>query len=222
MRVTKNKTKNGLSFYIIRSVDGGSTEVVEKLGTEKEIVEKYHCKDAEAWARERARKLTENEKESREKVLVPFCPHVLLDMDQKQSFQIGYLFLQQIYYDLKLPLICNAIAKRHAFQYDMNEILSRLVYGRILFPSSKLSTYKQSSSLFEKSSFSYHDIPRAISTAVKFSQERPVFFTMTAQISISRSRRKADYADTAKARKTAPIPSYRWDSLWIIPVFPLQ
>ena len=41
MRVTKNKTKNGLSFYIIRSVDGGSTEVVEKLGTEKEIMEKY-------------------------------------------------------------------------------------------------------------------------------------------------------------------------------------
>ena len=155
MRVTKNKTKNGFSFYIIRSVDGGSTEVVEKLGTEKEIMEKYHCKDAEAWARERARKLTESEKESREKVLVPFRPHVLLDMDQKQSFQIGYLFLQQIYYDLKLPLICNAIAKRHAFQYDMNEILSRLVYGRILFPSSKLSTYKHSSSLFEKSSFSF-------------------------------------------------------------------
>lgn len=155
MRVTKNKTKNGLSFYIIRSVDGGSTEVVEKLGTEKEIVEKYHCKDAEAWARERARKLTENEKESREKILVLFRPHVLLDMDQKQSFQIGYLFLQQIYYDLKLPLICNAITKRHAFQYDMNEILSRLVYGRILFPSSKLSTYEQSSSLFEKSSFSF-------------------------------------------------------------------
>lgn len=46
MRVTKNKIKNGLSFYIIRSVDGGSTEVVEKLGTEKEIMEKYHCKDA--------------------------------------------------------------------------------------------------------------------------------------------------------------------------------
>ena len=85
MRVTKNKTKNGLSFYIIRSVDGGSTEVVEKLGTEKEIMEKYLCKDAEAWARERARKLTENEKESREKVLVPFLPHALLDKGQKQT-----------------------------------------------------------------------------------------------------------------------------------------
>ena len=177
MRVTKNKTQNGLSFYIIRSVDGGSTEVVEKLGTEKEIMEKYHCKDAEAWARERARKLTENEKESREKILVPFHPHVLLDMDQKQSFQIGYLFLQQIYYELKLPLICNAITKRHAFQYDMNEILSRLVYGRILFPSSKLSTYKQSSSLFEKSSFSYHDIPRALSVIAEeydFKSQPPV------------------------------------------------
>ena len=37
MRVTKNVTKKGTSFYIIRSISGGSTEIVEKLGTEKEI-----------------------------------------------------------------------------------------------------------------------------------------------------------------------------------------
>ena len=97
MRITKNKTKNGLSFYIIRSVDGGSTEVVEKLGTEKEIMEKYHCPDAEAWARERARKLTEDEKESREKVLVSFRPHALIDMVQNQALLIASAFLQQLY-----------------------------------------------------------------------------------------------------------------------------
>ena len=50
-----------------------------------------------------------------------------------------YLFLQQIYYQLKLPSICRQISKRNAFAYDLDNILSRLVYGRILFPSSKLS-----------------------------------------------------------------------------------
>ena len=41
MRLTTNKTKNGISYYIIRSVrrDGKrSSEVVERLGTEREII----------------------------------------------------------------------------------------------------------------------------------------------------------------------------------------
>ena len=52
MRVTKNVTSKGTSFYIIRSVAGGSTEIVEKLGTEEEIKNKYHCEDALAWAKQ--------------------------------------------------------------------------------------------------------------------------------------------------------------------------
>lgn len=175
MRVTKNKTKKGISFYIIRSVDGGSTEVVEKLGTEAEIKAKYHCDDALAWAKQRAKDLTEAEKESQEKVMVAFRPHTLIDKDKQVSFDIGYLFLQQIYYALKIPGICKTITTRHSFEYDLNEILSRLVYGRILFPSSKLSTYKQSASLFEQRSFQYHHVPRALSVIADefdFIQER--------------------------------------------------
>ena len=45
MRLTTNKTKNGISYYIIRSVrrDGKrSSEVVERLGTEREIII-FHC-----------------------------------------------------------------------------------------------------------------------------------------------------------------------------------
>lgn len=169
MRVTKNKTKNGLSFYIIRSVDGGSTEVVEKLGTEKEIMDKYHCKDAEAWARERARKLTENEKESREKVLVPFRPHVLLDMDQKQSFQIGYLFLQQIYYELKLPLICNAIAKRHAWylpgsdrKYKLSELDEEKDCDRVFYKDRWINENDLEQHLIVTYSIKYRNYQRAV------------------------------------------------------------
>lgn len=175
MRVTTNKTKNGNSYYIIRSIAGGSSEVVEKLGLEQDIRKKYNCDDVLAWAKARARKLTEDEKESKEKVMVAFEPHTLIPKGQQQAFDVGYLFLQQVYYELKLPLICKAISKRHAFHYDLNEILSRLIYGRILFPSSKLSTYRQSACLFEKSSFAYHDIPRALSVIAEefdYIQER--------------------------------------------------
>ena len=163
MRVTKNVTKKGPSFYIIRSVSGGSTEIVEKLGTEKEIKDKYHCEDAYEWAKNRASELTIQEKESQTKVMVPLRPFVPITSGEQMSFNIGYLFLQQLYYDLKIPSVCREISKRHAFEYDLNEIFSRLVYGRILFPSSKLSTFKQSADLFEPPSFEYHQLARALS-----------------------------------------------------------
>ena len=163
MRVTKNVTKKGTSFYIIRSISGGSTEIVEKLGTEKEIKDKYHCEDAYEWAKKRASELTIQEKESQTKVMIPLRPFVPIPPGERMSFNIGYLFLQQLYYDLRIPSICREISKHHAFEYDLNEIFSRLVYGRILFPSSKLSTLKQSADLFEPSSFEYHQLARALS-----------------------------------------------------------
>ena len=66
MRLTTNKTKNGISYYIIRSVrrDGKrSSEVVERLGTEREIMEKYHCTDANKWAKAHLDELNQAEAE---------------------------------------------------------------------------------------------------------------------------------------------------------------
>lgn len=163
MRVTTNKTKKGTSYYIIRSVSGGSTEIVEKLGYESEIKAKYLCDDALAWAKQRAKELTEKEQESQTRVMVPLNPHARIASGEQKSFNVGYLFLQQIYHDLRLDNICRQISKRHSFEYDLNEILSRLVYGRILFPCSKLSTTVQSRDLFEQPSFQYQQVARALS-----------------------------------------------------------
>ena len=49
------------------------------------------------------------------------------------------------------------------FQYDLNDILSRLVFTRILYPGSKLSSNKQASLFIEQPSFELHDIYRALS-----------------------------------------------------------
>lgn len=175
MRVTQNKTSKGTSFYIIRSVSGGSTEIVEKLGTEKEIKDKYHCDDALDWAKRRAKLLTEKENESRLKVMVPLQPHLIIERDKARCFNVGYLFLQQIYYELRIPGICLSISKRHAFEYNLNEILSRLVYCRVLYPSSKLSTTRFSQRLLEQPSFEYQQVQRALSVIAEesdFIQEK--------------------------------------------------
>ena len=171
MRLKHNETSKGNCYYVIRSVykNGKNTsEIYEKLGYPEEIKEKYKCKDPLQWMDDYVARLNEKEElEKKVKILVPFCQTELIEKGQAQSCNIGYLFLQQIYYQLKLDLVCNRISKEYNFQYDMNEILSRLVYGRILYPSSKLSTYRQSQDLLETPSFEYHQIVRALSVLAK-------------------------------------------------------
>ncbi|KIR03175.1 Transposase-like protein [Lachnospiraceae bacterium TWA4] len=114
MRLTTNKTTRGISYYVIRSIrrDGKrSSEVVERLGTEQEIREKYHCTDAAVWAKQHVEELNQAEKQSIQKVLVPFQTNQLIPLDKKNSFNIGYLFLQKIYYDLMLPNLCKRIKR---------------------------------------------------------------------------------------------------------------
>ena len=170
MRLKHNRTARGDCYYIIRSVykNGKNTsETVEKLGYPDDIREKYHC-DPFQWMADRLAKLNESEKIERKiKVLVPFSSTERIEKGKVQCYNVGYLFLQQIYYQLKLDLICNRISKEYNFQYDLNEILSRLVYGRILYPASKLSTYRQSQELLETPSFEYHQIVRALSVLAK-------------------------------------------------------
>ena len=70
--------------------------------------------------------------------------------------------MQDIYYKLKLDKICNKIAEQYQFKFDLNEILSKLIYSRVLFPASKLKTLELSKRLLEQPSFDYQHIERAL------------------------------------------------------------
>lgn len=167
VRLNKVKSKNAVSYYIIRSVrrDGkNSSEIVKKLGTEKSIRETYGVDDVDAWAKEQLRIMNEEEAASDHKVLIPLSTDKVVDADVRLAFNAGYLFLQQIYYQLGLPSICKKIKKDSSFEYDLDNILSRLIYGRILFPSSKLSCYEQSQELIEEPKFELHQVYRALTT----------------------------------------------------------
>lgn len=74
----------------------------------------------------------------------------------------GYLFLQQLYHQLRFPQLCEAIARRHKFQFNLDAILSRLIYSRVLYPSSKVSTFQFSQTLLEPPDFQLHQIYRAL------------------------------------------------------------
>ena len=83
-------------------------------------------------------------------------------MNNKISFNVGYLFLKKLYNQLKLNNICYEIQDKYKFQFDLNEILSYLVYARIIYPSSKLETFRQCQNFIEQPKFKLHDEYRAL------------------------------------------------------------
>ena len=73
------------------------------------------------------------------------------------------MFLEKLYYQLKLKQICDDIQSKYKFKFDLNEILSYLVYARIIYPSSKLETFNQCQNFIEQPKFKLHDEYRALS-----------------------------------------------------------
>ena len=170
MKVTTSKSKNSESFYIAKSFinnKGKSTSVnVRKLGTLKELLVEHGPTrdDVMKWAREEARKETlKYKKEQQAKaVQITFRSDQKLDYDKQVFYRGGYLFPQAFYYRLQLDKTCRKLRDKYRFKYDINAILSDLIYARILEPASKRSSYKTACEFLEKPSYQLHDIYRAL------------------------------------------------------------
>lgn len=171
MKLTVSKSKNSASFYVqktIRKEDGSVTTVtVEKLGNIDEVKAKACGKDPYVWAQEYINELNRKEYDEQKEIIISYSPTKLLKKGEQKAYNCGYLFLQDIYYSLGLHKICNTISSRHLFEFDLNDILSKLIYTRILYPSSKLASNKQAGLFMEQPSFELHDIYRALSVLAK-------------------------------------------------------
>lgn len=170
MNLHITKSKNAESFYICRSYTKAngttSSTIVRKLGTlEHLLVEHGPTRDdVLAWAKNEVKIETEkyNAEKEAKTVLIPFHADRQLDYDKQAFFRGGYLFPQSVYYQLQLNNICRKLKQKYKFQYDINAILSDLVYARILDPCSKCSSYKTASAFLEKPSYELHDVYRAL------------------------------------------------------------
>lgn len=165
MRLKISKSKNTNLYYIIKSIyiDGKQkTKTVERLGNEQELLIKSNGEDPIVWAKKYIEELNKKEKEGQIEVIEKYSNSKQIPKNVQKVFNGGYLFLQNIYYGLKLDEICKNISKQYKFEYDLNSILSRLIYTRILNPSSKLSSYEASKKLIEQPNFELQHIYRAL------------------------------------------------------------
>ena len=170
MRLITSKSKNSESFYISKAYindKGASTSViVRKLGTLNDLLKDHGPtrEDVVRWAKEETRIETEKYKKEKEcnSIQIIFHANRKLDYDKQSFFRGGYLFLQSIYYGLQLNKTCRKLKSKYKYQYDMNAILSDLIYSRVLEPSSKRSSYQTASEFLESPSYELHDVYRAI------------------------------------------------------------
>lgn len=170
MRLSVSKSKNSTSLYVIKSTyENGkhSSKVVEKLGTVKELEEKLNGEDPIEWAKKYIEELNKKDKENKQDIIVKYSPAKTIEKDVQCLFNGGYLFIQQIYYALGLHKISKEISKKYKFSFDLNSILSRLIYGRILFPASKLTTNQLSEKFIERPNFELQHIYRGLEVIAK-------------------------------------------------------
>ena len=165
MKVSISKSKNTTIYYLSKSVRVGNkttTKTVEKIGTYDEINKKCGDMDPLDWAKQYAAQRTAEEKKAKQDILVRYSSTSLIDKDSRRSCNIGYLFLQDIYYSLGLKNICNIVSDNYKFSYDLNEILSTLVYSRILTPGSKKASLSDAQRLLEQPKADLHQVYRAL------------------------------------------------------------
>ena len=164
------KTDNGVErLYIEKSVRIDSNKVitqnVEKLGRVDELMNKMGLSRDEVieWANKRVQEMNE----SSGPVMISLSPTARLNMDEQRTFRAGYLFLQDIYYSLKMKSIFRNIERKYKYRFDLDAIASDLVYARILYPTSKRGSYEIANTFLEKPSYQEYDIYRGLSILAK-------------------------------------------------------
>jgi len=86
-----------------------------------------------------------------------------IEMNTKPK-NLGYAILKKIYNELGINTILDEAMKNSKIEFDLNEILSFLVFMRVLKPGSKKDAYDSRGLLFEKHKFSLDDIYRSLTS----------------------------------------------------------
>ena len=163
MRVSVMRSGSDKIVYIVESFRVGKkvvTKVVERVGKLSDLALEHD--DPIAFAKERAKELTEERKLCEENFDVRFFTQRDLPDGCQTSFNAGYLFLQKIYYGLSLDEVCSRIQQKTKCEYDLNGIVKDLVFSRILYPSSKRSSFELSHRFIEQPDYELHDVYRSL------------------------------------------------------------
>ena len=169
MRISYSKTKNSINYYVIDDYNRNgkrTTKVIEKIGNYNKVYELASKEniDIDTWLNIYLEEYKNKHgiPSQQEEVIIKKYNNVLIPKNVTNKFNVGYLFLKDIYYSLKLDQIVKNITKKYKFEFDLNEVLSNLVFSRIIYPSSKLKTYELSKKFIETPKYNLENLYRGL------------------------------------------------------------
>ena len=135
----------------------GNDSKVSKLAQEEGI-------DVDTWLNKCLNEYIniKDDSKNNEKVIIEKYSNKIIPKDKINKFNVGYLFLKDIYYSLRLDKIVKDITEKHKFEFDLNEVLCNLVFSRIIYPSSKLKTYELSKNFIETPKYNLENLYRGL------------------------------------------------------------
>ncbi len=168
MRLKMTKTKSNTTYCIIgdykNSKGKRSSYVYEALGNDEKLKERFGSEHTMDKLQEYINSLNQMIKDGKElPVHITLNPNKQIEKDINRAFFSGHIFLRKIYYDLGIDKICENIKKKYKFTFDINKIVECLLYSRIIWPSSKLSTFEQSKQLIGSYDFELQHVYRTLS-----------------------------------------------------------
>ena len=166
MRIRKAKSKNSEHYAIIydtKDINGKrSTKIYQNIGNYNDLKKLAQDEEPLTWLKNYVNELNQQIQNNSLPILLKKYPNRRIQKNEQLEFNAGYLFLQDIYYKLGLNRICDDITNKYQFKYDLNDILSKLIYSRIIYPSSKLKTLELSKHFLEQPNFEYQHILRSL------------------------------------------------------------
>lgn len=172
MRLKKTITKSNTTYCIImdyKNLNGKrSTSVFEALGNDNDLINRFGKENTMDKVQEYIDSLNKTIKENKElPVKLLLDPNKQIEKDINRTFFSGHIFLRKIYYQLGIDKICKEIKKQYHFTFDINSIVECLIFARIIWPSSKLSTYEQSKKFIGNYDFDLQHVYRTLTYLAK-------------------------------------------------------
>lgn len=184
MHLNYSKPVEGKIYHLIkgfRDKSGKSTsKSVRRFGTLDEIRRSQNVEDAWAWIKNQVEIENGRESEGKRSVNISLRPDQLIEKDDRRLFNIGFLILQKLYYEMGIGKINAGIERRGNFGYDLDEVVRQIVLGRILWPCSKLKTNKLSNKMAFSKEISVHQYYRAmivVADNLEYIQQRLYHYT---------------------------------------------
>ncbi len=159
LRKSISNGKTYLSFVKgYRDINGKvKQKTIAKLGYLEDLKKEFD--DPIEHFKKQAKEITE---EHLNELVIKNIQSKIIDEDSDQKHNLGYIILKKMYKELKIDDFFKSVQKNLNVDYDLNSIFELLVFSRILFPNSKLSTYKNKDIFFEKFDFSQQDMYRSL------------------------------------------------------------